>query len=302
MKVEKDKRNKIVRFWYCRCLCDKHTERYVRERSLVSGKSKSCGCRTEEYQNTHERKLRDDYTGRRFGRLVVKGRAPNKKYSIRYYCECDCGNECIVSRDCLRDGHTQSCGCLFHEIMVARNKANKGYNEYDLEAYDYGVGWTSSGVMFKFDKEDFDLIKNYKWNVNSLNYITAHDDNDNRRTTFLHRIIMGVHKKDWRQLQVDHINGDVTDNRKCNLRISTASQNGVNKGIAKNNTSGVTGVTYSEIDNKWVARINPSANNRITLGRFTNFDDAVRARKEAEQKYYKEFSFDNSRATMMEVN
>lgn len=53
-----------------------------------------------------------DLTGSRFGRLTVIERAPNKNGRVQWVCQCDCGNKVIVSRNSLRSGTTQSCGCL----------------------------------------------------------------------------------------------------------------------------------------------------------------------------------------------
>ncbi len=43
----------------------------------------------------------------------------------------------------------------------------------------------------------------------------------------------------------------------------------------------------------WRARIFINGKG-IHLGRFTNFDEAVKARKRAEEKYFGEYSYDNS--------
>ena len=64
----------------------------------------------------------------------------------------------------------------------------------------------------------------------------------------------------------------------------------MNHKISKRNTSGVTGVDWSKTRNLWRARIH-FKRKEILLGYYTNFDDAVKARKEAEEKYYGEYAY-----------
>lgn len=62
-----------------------------------------------------------DLTGMKFNRLTVLNRAENSKDGrSRWLCKCDCGNERIVLGKSLKNGHTQSCGCLNKEI-TSRN-------------------------------------------------------------------------------------------------------------------------------------------------------------------------------------
>ena len=62
-----------------------------------------------------------DLSGQRFGRLTVVRKADNKNGRVAWLCVCDCGKETIVSSDKLRQGRTQSCGCLSVELTVARS-------------------------------------------------------------------------------------------------------------------------------------------------------------------------------------
>jgi hypothetical protein len=87
---------------------------------------------------------------------------------------------------------------------------------------------------------------------------------------------------------VDHINGNPSDNRKQNLRIVTQHQNAMNARLNINNTSGTTGVSWDKENNKWIAAIGVN-NKNIKLGRFINIEDAIKARKEAEDKYFGEY-------------
>jgi hypothetical protein len=89
-------------------------------------------------------------------------------------------------------------------------------------------------------------------------------------------------------MMVDHINNNPLDNRKCNLRICTRSQNNKNRSLAKNNTSGYTGVTYNKADKVWRVTIY-NEGKRIQLGSYKNIEDAITVRQEAEKKYYGEF-------------
>ncbi len=58
-----------------------------------------------------------DLTGRRFGKLLVLGRAErDSRGRTRYLCKCDCGNETIVQSSYLKLGDTKSCGCLKHQV------------------------------------------------------------------------------------------------------------------------------------------------------------------------------------------
>jgi hypothetical protein len=62
-----------------------------------------------------------DLTGKRFGRLVVIRRAENIKAGVpRWFCRCDCGQECKIAGEYLRKGDTKSCGCLSIEVNGAR--------------------------------------------------------------------------------------------------------------------------------------------------------------------------------------
>ena len=96
-------------------------------------------------------------------------------------------------------------------------------------------------------------------------------------------------------LMVDHIHGKKTrnDNRKSNLRICTNQQNNFNKGLRKDNTSGITGVSWNKRDKVWVVTMRLNGKNRH-LGQSTNFNEAIKIRKSAEEKYFGEFSYDNS--------
>lgn len=231
-----------------------------------------------------------DLTGQRFGRLIVVKRIGSKKNKALWLCKCDCGNEVKVDTAGLKTGHTKSCGCLHRDILIKGNKKRICYNTYDLNGK-YGVGYfNTDNKPFYFDLEDYDKISNYTWHY-SNGYAIAHQYKGDKRTTFkMHRLIMNVLDVDC---VVDHINHNRLDNRKCNLRIANNIKNSFNHSIQSNNTSGVTGVIFHKASNKWCSRITVNGK-RIILGYYDNFDEAVKVRKAAEEKYYGEWSYDNS--------
>jgi hypothetical protein len=104
----------------------------------------------------------------------------------------------------------------------------------------------------------------------------------------LHREIMRVNDP---SIQVDHINHNTLDNRKCNLRKCTNAQNGRNRVNAKNSSSGFKGVTKQK--NKYRGRIQVDGK-MISLGMYKNKESAAIAYNVAAIKYFGEFALLNS--------
>ena len=146
-----------------------------------------------------------DLTGKRFGRLIVLGidEEKTKPKHVYWSCKCDCGNTKTIYGYELRSGRTKSCGCLQREKA---SHANKKYNKYDLESEEYGIGWTEKGEVFWFDKEDYNLIKDYCWIKNDKGYFYARKEEG--VCIRLSRLIMNV--LDNSEILIDHINGSDT--------------------------------------------------------------------------------------------
>lgn len=111
------------------------------------------------------------------------------------------------------------------------------------------------------------------------------------RIVTLHRVILA--RMLGRELaageEVDHRNGFGLDNVRANLRLATRTENARNLALARNNTSGATGVLWDKHANKWRACIRVDGR-LIHLGYFTDFNAAVAVRREAELRYFGEFS------------
>ena len=131
------------------------------------------------------------------------------------------------------------------------------------------------------DLEDVDLVSKYKWCANSHGYVLCRETN-----MFLHKLVMNDINNDR---TIDHINRNRLDNRKSNLRYATPQQNCMNKSKQSNNTSGYPGVSWRKDRNKWRAFITVDRK-QIALGLYENKEDAITARKAAEEKYFGEFA------------
>ena len=83
--------------------------------------------------------------------------------------------------------------------------------------------------------------------------------------------------------QIDHINGDGTDNRWSNLRSVSSQENSKNQRRRFTNVhSDVMGVRLNKPTNSWVASIRCDGKN-VHLGLFKDFNKAVESRKLAEK-------------------
>lgn len=80
--------------------------------------------------------------------------------------------------------------------------------------------------------------------------------------------------------QIDHIDQDTYNNSITNLRLVTPRENSKNKPKRRNNTSGITGVSYDKVSNKWVVRIK-NGNKYENRGRFNSIDEAKQGRDRA---------------------
>jgi hypothetical protein len=128
------------------------------------------------------------------------------------------------------------------------------------------------------DADDAEAVLRYRWRLDSYGYAvrTVPGTRINQK---LHRFLMALPHGDRRQ--VDHINRDPLDNRRCNLRIATNAENHQNLSSAGNagSSSRYRGVTWDKRYRKWHAQVTIKGRNHH-LGYFEAEEEAARVAAE----------------------
>lgn len=141
---------------------------------------------------------------------------------------------------------------------------------------------TNSSKTTLIDKEDYSLISKYKWCIDAWGYVI----NTNRKRVKLHRIIMNAQKGQ----AVDHVSMDKLDNRKCNLRFATKSQNAMNTKVKSNNKTGYKGVSLSSMRKGYYAAYITINQKHKFLGHFRTPEEAAQAYDKAAKELFGEFA------------
>jgi hypothetical protein len=239
------------------CKCDCGNEKLVKAEYFKYGKVKSCGCLLSK------NKIKD-IKGQKSGKLTaVEFTGKIENHSAIWLCECDCGNEIEVESSDFTSGRIKSCGCLRSESHI-KDLAGKKFGK--LTALKRTGKTSNNSQVWLCECECGNKVEVSAGNLTS--------GKTNSCGCLLDKSRKKAIKKALDVRQDKYING--TD-------IYQLGQE-----PRSNNTSGVVGVNYDKSTKTWKAIIQ-FKNKRYYLGSSKNKEEAIKMRKEAEEKIHGEF-------------
>lgn len=166
--------------WKCQCDCGNICE--IKSNNLLTGHTTSCGCKSKENMRKLGQKQQIiDEVGNTYGKLTVLSMNRIDNHCALWNCQCECGNQVIVSGNHLRTGHTTSCGCVksLGEMKINRilsqSKINFStqYTVFINQAYyrfDYAIFDENNNLirLVEFDGEQHFNVRS-NWYKNTHN-------------------------------------------------------------------------------------------------------------------------------------
>lgn len=248
------------RYWTWRCRCDCGRELVVNTKRLTRGTVTHCGCQRKKPAASGP--VPEDLTGNRYGRLTVlrlDKRLASGKTS--WFCQCACGNQCVVTADSLYRGKRKSCGCLHREAEAAA--------ETDLTGRVFGR-LTVLGPASQRDSGGAALWQCRCGCGTELNVSQE-------------CLVQGYYKSCGcvRQEQQETLHENLTFVENTCLEVLERRKS------RSDNTSGFRGVSRGP-DNKWLVTIGLQGK-RYYIGLYPVFEDAVKARLHIEEALHDGF-------------
>lgn len=254
--------------WLCRCDCG--NEKKIKANNLRNGHTRSCGClNSDAIQNNRKSKM----MGKRFGKLVVVGYGRTENGLHKWECRCDCGNTYYLPSNSLTSGKTKSCGCL------KREKAIEVFTTHGKSKERIHKEWR--GILHRCKNPTASHYENYGGRGIS---VCEEWRGENGFVNFYNWSMENGYSDDLTLDRKDNDKGYSPDN----CRWVTHMENCRNRGTRKDNLTGSPGVQIVKLRSGGVKyRSSITANyKRINLGNFDTLEEAVKVRKEAEEKYW----------------
>ena len=99
-----------------------------------------------------------------------------------------------------------------------------------------------------------------------------------------HRVAYAIYHGEWPSHEVDHWDGDRSNNKISNLRPATKAENSRNARMSSNNISGFNGVSWHSPLSKWRASLRVDGKD-VHLGYFSRIENAAQARLLANEEH-----------------
>ena len=212
--------------------------------------------------------MKDENIGKKYGKLTCLKYVKTGKYKEKYYLfKCECGNEKIINLSNVRQGKTKSCGCLYK----TSNQRFKKFNKYEICGDVTKLYASNTKSEFYIDTSDLEKVKGRCWHESNNGYIFDSYKNA------LHRVVMNCGEKE-EDLVVDHINHNVKDNRKSNLRLCPQRINALNRAILPKGIATIKRPNNTYYSVQLLGRY---------CGTFKTLEEAQQKRKEIIDTYYK---------------
>ena len=253
--------------WECECDCGEKREvplDYLTKRNV-----KSCGClRTP------------DFTGKKVGRLLVKG-IHSKGKSTLWECKCDCGNLTLATTSNLKKQKKRSCGCLEEE----NRKRIAGNNFINISGQKFGKLLVIKKAKKRNKKGE--ILWECKCDCGGYTLVCK-NDLKTRHTTSCGCINRERQKNFGKLIQSSEIQEKIAKTRSENDGIEKGTKLSAlsRKKLVSTNKSGHTGVCYLKESGKWRAYLSLKGK-RMYLGDYNTKKEAILAREQAENKFFR---------------
>ena len=202
----------------------------------------------------------ENLIGQKFGMLtVIEPAGADAHGNKKWLCLCECGKKIVVLALNLKRGHTVSCGCKRENDLtgkkIGRLTVIKRSDKYGSRGTRQTQLWECLCDCGNITYKATDTLTNNEISM-CADCATAYASS---------RMRDGA----------GYVDGTQISRIKSDKLIAT-------------NTSGVRGVYWDRRMGKWRARLKFKGK-LMNFGSYTNFEDAVRARKQAEEEYFGEF-------------